>query len=215
MFAVCHVERSAYILWRDHILYCSVYGDLIILHFSLSLLLYSVVSHVWQESVVCGGSAFAYAGRMKVTIVYPRNSKPATKNLIGSDRLFWRSDVIYSCIWSLEKQLGLYSSMLTKYRLRRLRKMVGGGRINYAMLAIAILWSMFIFYMYSTSSAACLAEMERLRMAVDRKDRFLELVRDQNDYLKEKISKLQEELKKSTQEKMWLVREIRVNNRTV
>ena len=50
-------------------------------------------------------------------------------------------------------------------------------------------------------------------MAVERKDRFLKLLRDQNDDLNEKVSKLQEEKRKgvaerSAQEKMYLVREV-------
>ena len=48
-------------------------------------------------------------------------------------------------------------------------------------------------------------------MAVDRKDRFLELLRDQNDELKGKVSKLQEELQKyeaekSTQENLYRIK---------
>ena len=50
-------------------------------------------------------------------------------------------------------------------------------------------------------------------MAVERKDRFLKLLRDQNDDLKEKVSKLLEEKRKgvaerSAQKKMYLVREV-------
>lgn len=65
--------------------------------------------------------------------------------------------------------------------------------------------------------------MERLRMAVERKDRFVELLRDQNDNLKEKVAKLQQEKRKdvvqrSVQEKMYVVREVRLfqpsNNNT-
>lgn len=101
--------------------------------------------------------------------------------------------------------------------------MVGGGRVSYAIFAIAMMWSTFIFFLYSSSSASCLAEMERLRMAVERKDRFVELLRDQNDYLKEKVAKLQQEKRKdvvqrSVQEKMYVVREVRLfqpsNNNT-
>lgn len=52
-------------------------------------------------------------------------------------------------------------------------------------------------------------------MAVERKDRFVELLRDQNDDLKEKVSRLQQEKQKdvverSVQEKMYLVREVRL-----
>ena len=52
-------------------------------------------------------------------------------------------------------------------------------------------------------------------MAVERKDRFVELLRDQNDALKEKVSRLQQEKRKdvverSVQEKMYLVREVRL-----
>lgn len=102
-----------------------------------------------------------------------------------------------------------------KFRKYRKWKMVGGGRISYAIFAIAMMWSTFIFFLYSNSSASCLAEMERLRMAVERKDRFVELLRDQNDYLKEKVSRLQQEKRKdvverSVQEKMYLVREVRL-----
>ena len=91
--------------------------------------------------------------------------------------------------------------------------MIGSGRISHVIFAIAMLWSMLIFFLYSSSSATCLAEIERLRMAVERKDRFLELLRDQNDDLKEKVSKLEEEKRKgvverSAQEKMYLVREV-------
>lgn len=64
--------------------------------------------------------------------------------------------------------------------------MIGGGRISYIIFVIAMMWSTFIFILYSNSSASCLAEMERLRMAVERKDRFVELLRDQNDDLKKK-----------------------------
>ena len=58
-------------------------------------------------------------------------------------------------------------------------------------------------------------------MAVERKDRFVELLRDQNDDLKAKISKLQEalrtdEFEKSARERMFLVKELRfVSNGTV
>lgn len=50
-------------------------------------------------------------------------------------------------------------------------------------------------------------------MAVERKDRFVELLRDQNDDLKKKVSRLQQEKRKdaverSVQEKMYLVREV-------
>ena len=50
-------------------------------------------------------------------------------------------------------------------------------------------------------------------MAVERKDRFVELLRDQNDGLKKKVSRLQQEKRKdaverSVQEKMYLVREV-------
>lgn len=101
--------------------------------------------------------------------------------------------------------------------------MVGGGRVSYAIFAIAMMWSTFIFFLYSSSSASCLAEMVRLRMAVERKDRFVELLRDQNDNLKEKVAKLQQEKRKdvvqrSVQEKMYVVREVRLfqpsNNNT-
>lgn len=60
-------------------------------------------------------------------------------------------------------------------------------------------------------------------MAVERKDRFVELLRDQNDELKEKVSKLDTEKRKdvverSAQEKMYLVKEVHVyqpsNNNT-
>lgn len=52
-------------------------------------------------------------------------------------------------------------------------------------------------------------------MAVERKERFVELLRDQNDDLKEKVSRLQQEKRKdvverSLQEKMYLVREVRL-----
>lgn len=52
-------------------------------------------------------------------------------------------------------------------------------------------------------------------MAVERKDRFVELLRDQNDDLKEKVFRLQQEKQKdvverSVQEKMYLVREVRL-----
>jgi len=93
--------------------------------------------------------------------------------------------------------------------------MIGGARVSYAIFAIAMMWSTFIFFLYSSNSASCLAEMERLRMAVERKDRFVELLRDQNDDLKEKVSRLQQEKQKdvverSVQEKMYLVREVRL-----
>ncbi|KAL9957749.1 hypothetical protein ACROYT_G034685 [Oculina patagonica] len=58
--------------------------------------------------------------------------------------------------------------------------------------------------------------MERLRMSVERKDRFVELLRDKNDELKEKVSKLQEEkllkdeVDRSAQEKLYLVRAMEV-----
>lgn len=61
----------------------------------------------------------------------------------------------------------------------------------------------------------------RLRMAVERKDRFLELLRDQNDDLKAKISKLQGSLKtnigdEKTHQRMFLVKELPLaSNRTV
>ena len=79
--------------------------------------------------------------------------------------------------------------------------MVSTSRFNYAILGIATVWSVLIFILYSNSSATCSAETERLKMAVDRKDRFLELLRDQNDELKGKVSKLQEELQKYEAEK--------------
>lgn len=52
-------------------------------------------------------------------------------------------------------------------------------------------------------------------MAVERKGRFVELLRDQNDDLKKKVSRLQQEKRKdaverSVQEKMYLVREVRL-----
>lgn len=52
-------------------------------------------------------------------------------------------------------------------------------------------------------------------MAVERKDRFVELLRDQNDDLKEKVFRLQQEKQKdvverSVQEKMYLVKEVRL-----
>lgn len=72
-----------------------------------------------------------------------------------------------------------------------------GHQFSYAILGIATLWSVLIFILYSNSSASFLAETERLKMAVERKDRFLELLRDQNDELKEKLSKLQEEIRKN------------------
>lgn len=101
--------------------------------------------------------------------------------------------------------------------------MVRRGQINYVIFALALMWSTFIFFLYLSSSASCLAEMERLRMAVERKDRFVELLRDQNDELKEKVSKLKAEkrkdlVKRSVQEKMYLVKEVRLykpsNNNT-
>lgn len=84
-------------------------------------------------------------------------------------------------------------------------------RVNCVIFAIAAVWSMFIFVLYSNSSASCLAEMERLRMTVERKDRFVELLRDKNDELKEKVSKLEDEKRvnmvdRSTQDKLYLVR---------
>jgi len=93
--------------------------------------------------------------------------------------------------------------------------MIGGARFSYAIFAIAMMWSTFIFFLYSNNSASCLAEMERLRMAVERKDRFVELLRDQNDDLKEKVFRLQQEKQKdvverSVQEKMYLVKEVRL-----
>lgn len=92
--------------------------------------------------------------------------------------------------------------------------MVGGVRLNYAIFAIAMIWSTIILFLYSSNSASCLAEIERLRMAVERKDRFVELLRDQNDNLKEKVSRLQQEkqdvVERSVQEKMYLVREVRL-----
>lgn len=100
-------------------------------------------------------------------------------------------------------------------RTYRMWKMIGGGRISYIIFVIAMMWSTFIFILYSNSSASCLAEMERLRMAVERKGRFVELLRDQNDDLKKKVSRLQQEKRKdaverSVQEKMYLVREVRL-----
>lgn len=92
--------------------------------------------------------------------------------------------------------------------------MAGITRVNYGILAVAIMWSMFIFFMYSSSLSSCLDESVRLRMAVERKDRFVELLRDQNDDLKEKLSKLQETLRKpdgvekSAHERMYLVKEL-------
>lgn len=104
-------------------------------------------------------------------------------------------------------------------------KMPRRGRINCVILAVTVVWSMFIFLLYWNSSASCLAEMERLRMAVERKDRFVELLRDKNDELKEKVSKLEEEKRvnlvdRSTQDKLYLVRarEVRLlqpNNATI
>ena len=93
--------------------------------------------------------------------------------------------------------------------------MVGGVRLNYTIFAIAMIWSTIILFLYSSNSASCLAEIERLRMAVERKDRFVELLRDQNDNLKEKVSRLQQEkredvVERSVQEKMYLVREVRL-----
>lgn len=126
--------------------------------------------------------------------------------------------------WSWVTKKNWYIKFI-KFRTYRMWKMIGGGRISYAIFAIAMMWSTFIFFLYSNSSASCLAEMERLRMAVERKDRFVELLRDQNDDLKEKVSRLQQEKRKdvekrSVQEKMYLVREVRLfqpsmnNNKT-
>lgn len=83
------------------------------------------------------------------------------------------------------------------------------GRVNIGILVIAAMWSIFMYFMYSNSLASCLEESVRLRMAVERKDRFMELLRDQNEDLKAKISKLQDGFEKSTQERMFLVKELR------
>lgn len=73
--------------------------------------------------------------------------------------------------------------------------MTGSGRVNYGILVIAVMWSVFIYIMYANSLSSCLDESMRLRMAVERKDRFVELLRDQNDDLKAKLSiKLQEKM---------------------
>ena len=108
-----------------------------------------------------------------------------------------------------------YIIIFSKFRTYILNvKMIGAGtRVSYVIFAIAMMWSTFIFFLYSSNSASCLAEMERLRMAVERKERFVELLRDQNDDLKEKLSRLQQEKQKDVvergvQEKMYLVREV-------
>jgi len=90
---------------------------------------------------------------------------------------------------------------------------LGSGRVNYGILAIALVWSLFIYYVFSSSLSDCLDESVRLRMAVERKDRFLELLRDQNDDLKNKLSKLHEASKrddeqKTGRERMFLVKEL-------
>ena len=73
--------------------------------------------------------------------------------------------------------------------------MTGSGRVLYGILVIAVMWSVFIYIMYANSLSSCLDESMRLRMAVERKDRFVELLRDQNDDLKAKLSiKLQEKM---------------------
>ena len=93
--------------------------------------------------------------------------------------------------------------------------MAGCGRVNIGILAIAATWSIFMYFMYSNSLASCLEESVKLRMAVERKDRFVELLRDQNEDLKKKISKLQDGFGKSAQERMFLVKELRfVSNGT-
>lgn len=98
--------------------------------------------------------------------------------------------------------------------------MVNCGRLNTLITATAVVWSLVIYLMYSNSLSSCFDQSMRLRMAVERKDRFLELLRDQNDNLKAEILKLQKAVKTDGEDvkvhrRMFIVKEVpRVSNKT-
>lgn len=86
-----------------------------------------------------------------------------------------------------------------------------GGRLNIGIFAIAFIWSVFVFALYLNDVSSCLKESSKLRMAVERKDRFVELLRDQNDNLKEKLLRLQETSRKDDrirESRVYLVKEL-------
>ena len=101
------------------------------------------------------------------------------------------------------------------------RNMFCWGRLNMVITATALVWSLVIYIMYSNSLSSCFNEAMRLQMAVERKDRLLELLRDQNDDLKAEVSKLQVTVKaRSSEEKLrkkiFRVEDVPfVSNRTV
>lgn len=98
--------------------------------------------------------------------------------------------------------------------------MVNWGRLNMFITATAVVWSLVVYLMYSNSLSSCFDESMRLRMAVERKDRFLELLRDQNDNLKAEILKLHETMKIGSEDvkvhkRMFMLKEMpRDSNRT-
>lgn len=86
-----------------------------------------------------------------------------------------------------------------------------GGRVNIGIFAMAFIWSVFVFVLYLNDVSLCLKESNKLRMAVERKDRFVELLRDQNDNLKEKLLRLQETSRKDDrirEGRVYLVKEL-------
>ena len=86
-----------------------------------------------------------------------------------------------------------------------------GGRVNIGIFAMAFIWSVFVFVLYLNDVSSCLKESNKLRMAVERKDRFVELLRDQNDNLKEKLLRLQETSRKedrTRESRVYLVKQL-------
>lgn len=94
--------------------------------------------------------------------------------------------------------------------------------MSIAIVIVAMIWSLLIYVMYTSTLSSCMDESDSLRMAVERKDRFVELLRDQNDELKAQLSKLKkvlirvEGLERNSRERMFLIKELPVvSNGTV
>ena len=108
---------------------------------------------------------------------------------------------------SIRKKISKLQSLLEKLETI----MALGGRVNIGIFAMAFIWSVFVFVLYLNDVSSCLKESNKLRMAVERKDRFVELLRDQNDNLKGKLLRLQETSRKedrTRESRVYLVKEL-------
>ena len=85
------------------------------------------------------------------------------------------------------------------------------------IIIVIVTWTVLSWYIYWSETSYCLAEVDRLKMAVERKDRFVELLRDHVDELKHNIASLtmkKNRMQKQSQEIVYVLKELRVSNET-